>query len=704
MVLLDRSTLITLFLTLGTWVLSSCTDTSLYHSTKPPLAADRVAIEGRVCTEDPEQNRFPARLIIMVDQAQGALYSEFDPAQQRLQMLNGLIQNALAKPEYSLAVLGYAGRVLRLAPEEGLFTRNPGLLMNAVSRLSLPEGCIGNELCRNYQGALDAVNALIEDDLASMEAGQRAVTQYTVLWLASGPQTPLALNRDCCPRGDRTCARAEGADRPSPLCQAQLDINIVQKIRADSLEAGAGGFQLHVLHLASETQEINRQMAQLFEQVTFAGSGRYARFRTANNIDPRAVSVFDRPSDMEAAQVIVVNRSVAPRLGGILADSDQDGLADDEEDKNGNGIVDEGESDPLLDDSDGDGIGDMIEARVGFSNNMIDQPIVCDDLFMFENLATVDRDFDGLNECEERLMGTNPSLSDSDGDNVPDGIEVIRGTDHLNPDSAEDFDEDGVSNGDEIKEGTDPRSIDESQRLGLAARYTVEREGRVREIEADPLVKLEGLRVFKVSSELSAGLGTLQWTPTPEEEQLGFLSFKTPSELEFGEPITITTSGRYILYGDLLTNEDNEDDRDQEEGQVIDDLSDDTYEPTLWIELEVNTSLLPTITFIEDFLLRERERSCINFVTRNVRLVETKALERDQRLGRDVGANDIMVYFSQKPARQSEAPGRFRVARIPIYYKAPDRREPNGVKILIEEGEFVSPKIEGTGVTTSSAF
>ena len=75
----------------------------------------------------------------------------------------------------------------------------------------------------------------------------------------------------------------------------------------------------------------------------------------------------------------------------------------------------------------------------------IDQPDVCQDAFgMFDaSFMRLDRDLDGLNECEELLMGTDPSLSDSDGDNLPDGVELRRGTDHLNHDSAEDFDEDG---------------------------------------------------------------------------------------------------------------------------------------------------------------------------------------------------------------------------------------------------------------------
>ncbi|MAD60787.1 MAG: hypothetical protein CMH49_04615 [Myxococcales bacterium] len=688
----------------------SCSDASLYHSKKAPLSADRVAIEGRVCTEDPAQNRFPARLIIVADQAQGPLYSEFDPGQKRLQMLNSLIQNVLSKPEYSVAIIGYAGRVQRLAPDEELFTRNPGVLINAVSRLSLPESCIGNELCRDYRSGLDMAKTLIEDDLASMEAGQRAVTQYTILWLGSGQQSPLAQNRDCCPRADRSCRNAEGSRRPSLACQTQLDIDLVQDLRTQSLAMGAGGVQLHIMHLAAEEQDINQAMSQLFEQLTFAGGGRYARFSTANNLDPRAVSIFDRPSDMEAAQILVVNQSAAPRLGGILADSDQDGLADEEEDLNGNGEVDEGESDPRLKDSDGDGIGDMIEARVGFVNGEIDQPIVCDDLFMFEGLLELDRDFDGLNECEERLMGTSPSLSDSDGDNLPDGLEVIRGTDHLNADSAEDFDEDGVSNGDELKEGTDPRSIDESQRLGLAARYDVEREGRVKELKADPLLQIEGIQVFKISNDLQAGLGAFDWTPSPDtDEQIGFLRFKAPSEDAFGEAIAVKQAGRYTLYGNIIDTQLDESVDDQGEADRViaepsgqDSASQDAAD--LWIELEINPMSLPDIKFVEDFLIRQRERSCLSFTARNIRLVETMPLDRDQRLGRQVGANEITVYFSQKPARQSEVPGRFRVARVPIYYQAPDQRNPSGAKLTVEEGIFVSPSIESNPIVQGDAL
>ena len=688
---------------LMTWLLSSvlfissCTEAELYHQEIPPIEADRLALQGQVCTEDPDVERFPARLILLVDQAQGPLYGEFDPGQLRLQALNGLVQQALSKPEFSLAVIGYAGSARRLAPEEGLFTRNPGELLNAITQLSLPGRCIGEDRCRDYEGGLSAIKTLIEDDLASMEAGLRATTQYTILWVASGPQTPIAQNKDCCPLGDRTCLRAEGGELPSPRCQAQRDLAQIQKLRSVALSSGAGGFQLHVLHLAAYSNEeelVNRQMMQLFEQLTFAGNGRYARFKVAENIDLRAVSVFDRPSDFEAAQVVIVNQSAAPRKGGILADSDGDGLSDDEEDLNGNGVVDEGESDPIIPDTDGDGISDLIEARVGFSVLTIDEPIVCDDLRQFEGLGTADRDFDGLNECEERLMGTNPSLTDTDGDNLPDGMELRRGTDHLNPDSADDFDEDGIANGDELREGTDPRSIDEAQRLGLAARYDIKQEGRQRELSANQLRRLEGVKVIGISEALNPGLAALHWLPASmdQEDDYGTLSLKLPQNTDLGEPVLIRESGRYRLYGNPSEPERVMDLDMPDDAVILPQNQEDEVESPLWVDVEINTTALPTVQFAEEFLIRSRERSCLSYTVRNIRLIETLPSERDEREGRTVGANELLIYFSQKPSGQSEVPGRFRVARVPVYYEAPDRRSPSGSTLQVDEAEFVSPE------------
>jgi len=102
-------------------------------------------------------------------------------------------------------------------------------------------------------------------------------------------------------------------------------------------------------------------------------------------------------------------------------DTDDGGVSDGAEDKNHNGVVDEGETDPTV------GHGD-------------DDPI--------------DSDGDGLTDDEEDTLGTDPFDADSDDDGVSDGDEVTVGTDPLDKDS----DGDGILDGTEL--GTDCSGAD----------------------------------------------------------------------------------------------------------------------------------------------------------------------------------------------------------------------------------------------------
>lgn len=114
-------------------------------------------------------------------------------------------------------------------------------------------------------------------------------------------------------------------------------------------------------------------------------------------------------------------------------DTDGDGCLDGDEDKNRNGIVDTGETDPRdgtdcgkgLVDTDGDGLSDYDEIYVYGTD-----PI------------KADTDGDGLSDGEEILIyGTDPTKADTDGDGLSDGFEIHTSkTDPLNPDT----DSDGI--------------------------------------------------------------------------------------------------------------------------------------------------------------------------------------------------------------------------------------------------------------------
>lgn len=113
-------------------------------------------------------------------------------------------------------------------------------------------------------------------------------------------------------------------------------------------------------------------------------------------------------------------------LEGILADPDN-------LDTDGDQIPDLQEilltaTDPLVADTDGDGIDDSLE----------------------------DDDEDLVTNLEELVIGTDPLLADTDGDHLDDHAEVINGTDPIKADT----DDDGLTDDSEVALGTDPTAAD----------------------------------------------------------------------------------------------------------------------------------------------------------------------------------------------------------------------------------------------------
>ena len=97
-------------------------------------------------------------------------------------------------------------------------------------------------------------------------------------------------------------------------------------------------------------------------------------------------------------------------------------------------------TDPLIADSDGDGLVDGDEVSLG------------------ANPLDSDTDDDGLLDGQEAALGTDPLDSDSDGDRLSDRWEIDNGLDPLDPaDGASDADDDGLSFAQETLDyGTDP--------------------------------------------------------------------------------------------------------------------------------------------------------------------------------------------------------------------------------------------------------
>ena len=134
------------------------------------------------------------------------------------------------------------------------------------------------------------------------------------------------------------------------------------------------------------------------------------------------------------------SRRYVPSLGTdpVKEDTDGDGISDGTEIANG--------MDPCQPDTDGDGMDDGWEFHHGF-----DPRINNAETFRTDDDATADPDGDGLTNAEECAFGTNPSGVDANGDGVPDG---------------RDTDGDGVADGAEIAQNSDPTNAADDGRPG----------------------------------------------------------------------------------------------------------------------------------------------------------------------------------------------------------------------------------------------
>ncbi len=182
-------------------------------------------------------------------------------------------------------------------------------------------------------------------------------------------------------------------------------------------------------------------------------------------LDDAAFNVGDKFEDDENSVYVVIARmeglafTVAISGSRILAlkDTDGDGLMDYIEerlgtdpknpDTDGDGLLDGEEvnkygANPLKADTDGDGLTDGDEVKKYETDPL-----------------KLDTDGDGLTDGEEVLKyGTNPLKNDTDGDKLTDGDEVNKY--HTSPVKA-DTDGDGLTDGEEVlKYGTDPLSPD----------------------------------------------------------------------------------------------------------------------------------------------------------------------------------------------------------------------------------------------------
>ena len=118
-------------------------------------------------------------------------------------------------------------------------------------------------------------------------------------------------------------------------------------------------------------------------------------------------------------------------------------------------------------DSNEDGYGDLLVYYSGLGQDQQNHLLNCAD-------PSRDSDYDGLNDCEEKVLGSDPNNFDSDGDGVIDYLEVRNGLEPSTSDGQDailDSDVDGLTNIEEIKANTPLYETNDHSISGLAVKY-----------------------------------------------------------------------------------------------------------------------------------------------------------------------------------------------------------------------------------------
>jgi hypothetical protein len=266
-------------------------------------------------------------------------------------------------------------------------------------------------------------------------------------------------------------------------------------------------------------------------------------------------------------------------------------------------------------------------------------------------------DGDRLNDCEELLLGTEPTLPDTDGDGIIDWLEATLGTDYLLPDSLKDADGDGVSNWEECRMHTDPRSSDVAFHLSDAYRYNLGEAFYTNQAVVSSPRRFQGVTVVGAGEDTAGGLGVIRFMLNPPR-----LTWQDPADSEAGPAVDISEPGAYTIRS----------------------AAEDDEAPEKWISVTADPRMYSPEATQEQLLVELAEKHCIDFTVSNIRLVETL---QPEGYG---GLNDVFFYFAESPKDRLTLPGLYRVLHIPVTYHEGHGRTPDDIYLEIKDEELTS--------------
>ncbi|MBU8894454.1 calcium-binding protein [Corallococcus sp. H22C18031201] len=421
--------------------LLSCSDAGLYAlEGRAGGAKDRAAFEGDICVPVAGGDAFPVKALFALQGGAGVETEMVGYATDGLASLT----SRFAGPYITFGLVAYHTFATGI---QGSFT-DASSFQEVLPRYSSYQESGPNSI----RSALKLSKSLMSGDMQTACRGAVARTRYVVGLVVRSEDLSCAnpgfnegIDSRCkALRSGATCSESAAAQR---LCDAECSkcelTAATGELKALAEQYSAGEVSVQPIYVRGATAD----------PVTRAEVAAIAK---ASGSEPIETDIAGLPSALSSLnyaplnnalklkRFFAFNRNVQVRDGKLMPDSDGDGVSDDDERAMG--------LDPTQPDTDQDGLMDGIELRMGLDPLKADVISGCN--------VNLDEDGDRLNSCEERVLGTNPCMGDTDGDGLPDLVEALSHTNPLVPEDLQDSDRDGLTNVQEVESHSDPLSAD----------------------------------------------------------------------------------------------------------------------------------------------------------------------------------------------------------------------------------------------------
>jgi hypothetical protein len=426
-------------------LLLSCSDAGLYAlDGRGPSGKDRADFSGEVCIPLASGDAFPVKVVFAIQGGEGVPAELVGYTTDAL----GTLSSRFSGPFIKFSLIAFHTVATGL---QGSFVDAATFQTSLARYASYQEtGPI------SIRSALRLSKSIISGDMQTSCRGAVGRTRYLVVLVITSADVSCenpAFNVGI----DSRCSALIPSQGAAACSQCELTA-VTGELKALAQQFRAGEVVVQPLYVRSVPDATAR--AQVAAIANAGGT-------EAIEVDPEGLrdvlstlNYASLQTSLVLKRFVAFNRNVQVRNGEVLIDSDGDGVADRDEVELG--------LDPRLPDTDGDGLMDGIELRMGLKPQPGNVDIIngCN--------VSLDADGDRLNTCEERVLGTDPCMGDTDADGLPDLVEALAGTNPLVPEDLLDSDRDGVTNIDEVLARGDPLSADLAFQAERGYGYSIE--------------------------------------------------------------------------------------------------------------------------------------------------------------------------------------------------------------------------------------